>query len=211
MNAKNSRHYVYLGFILLLELLVLYSNPAAALEYKTGTVGGKRILLAQGLIEPGDTMKFINSFSDFGQIDELWLYSPGGNIPESLSLGRIVREKGIVTRIANGTFCLSACVHMFIGGVIRYVDPSGNVCVHMFTRFSPEKQYKGRISGLQLQNLEQISAYVTNESILYIQEMGVSQKLMGKMARTPNSAPVCLSRQELVDYNIVNTEVSTLR
>ena len=57
---------------------------------------------------------------------EIWLRSPGGDARAGNAAGKIIRDAMIPTRIPEGWACFSACNFMFMGGVVRYVDPGGH-------------------------------------------------------------------------------------
>ena len=48
-----------------------------------------------------------------------------GDVSESHEAGKLIRQTGIPTRIPAGWACFSACNFMFMGGAVRFVDPTG--------------------------------------------------------------------------------------
>jgi hypothetical protein len=55
----------------------------------------------------------------------LQLNSPGGALLEGIALGEAIREARIITRVARGDECFSACALAFLGGTRRYATGTG--------------------------------------------------------------------------------------
>lgn len=104
------------------------------MTYKTKNTRGGVILLAMGSIKPGESARLANAIQRVGpRLAEIWLYSPGGTSVEGIKMGRLIRKKGLATRIPKGAMCFSACSMVFLGGVLRTVDAGGYYGVHMWT------------------------------------------------------------------------------
>jgi hypothetical protein len=89
------------------------------------------ILFMWGAIEKGDSDRFREAL-EAGHPGELWLASPGGDVDEAINIAHMVRREGLTTRVPAGWDCVSACNFIFMGGVVRYVDPHATFQVHMF-------------------------------------------------------------------------------
>jgi hypothetical protein len=103
------------------------------MKFTLDTSSGQRILKAEGLIDEDVPAKLKDALASNGQIDEIWLRSPGGVARAGNEAGKLIRASGIPTRIPDGWACFSACNFMFMGGAVRFVDPVGLFIVHMFS------------------------------------------------------------------------------
>jgi hypothetical protein len=96
---------------------------------------GRTKLTMWGGIEPGDAERFRSAVEASKPISELVIIgSPGGSLEEGLTIGRIIRINKISTRIRARSKCVSACNFVFLGGVIRSIEPDGQFITHVFTR-----------------------------------------------------------------------------
>jgi hypothetical protein len=85
------------------------------------------IIQVEGEILPGDLERLeevLGAFHEFetGFIDGgalLALNSPGGSYNEAIYIGRMIREKGIGTRVAAGAACYSTCALIFMHGISK--------------------------------------------------------------------------------------------
>lgn len=56
--------------------------------------------------------------------------SPGGSLIDGLIIGQAINEAGFNTGVAPETACASACALAWLGGRVRYMDPSALVGFH---------------------------------------------------------------------------------
>jgi hypothetical protein len=206
-----------------LALVVLLGGPAAAdhdesMAYEVFEIGGHTILAAEGPIAADEVDSLERALRIAGSIDELWLNSGGGNAWEGLDMGRLVRARGIATRVPRGAYCASACVFVFLGGVIRQVDEEGSIGVHMFSRSRVKKiveHYAKRLEEAENQDetirniimeIEQSSARFAAEQARFLVEMSVSLEIMIPNFETPFDDIHDMSRRELRRYNVVNVD-----
>ena len=96
------------------------------------------IVIAWGGIGSGDAVRFGAAMAAAKPVVEIQLYSPGGVLYEGMKIGRMIRSLGLATRITSGSFCVSACNFVFLGGVVRTIEPQGGFGVHMFSDRSAE-------------------------------------------------------------------------
>jgi hypothetical protein len=95
---------------------------------------GRTKLIMWGGIEPGDAERFRDAIEASKPISELVIIgSPGGVLDEGIKIGRIIRINKISTRIRGGSKCVSACNFVFLGGVIRSMDPGAEFITHVFS------------------------------------------------------------------------------
>jgi hypothetical protein len=187
------------------------------MKFTPETVDGQLILKAEGVIDEGVPERLQEALKA-SPVREIWLRSPGGNARSGNAAGKIIRSSGIPTRIPEGWACFSACNFMFMGGMIRYVDPGGFFVVHMFTHLGDkeavrEEVQRGADSAIELiGNVEQDSALLASEDNDFLIRMGVSRKLLTDVmyqqkavaGSDDKSTRRCLTAEETVRYNVAN-------
>ena len=153
------------------------------MKFTLETVNGVRVLKAEGQIDQDVPAKLQDAIKA-NDPQEIWLRSPGGDARAGNAAGKIIREAMIPTRIPEGWACFSACNFMFMGGVVRYVDPGGHFVVHMFTHVGDKEAVRSELKkgtdnaiGL-IGDVEQDSALLASEDNDFLIRMGVSRKLL---------------------------------
>jgi hypothetical protein len=177
---------------------------------------GKKVLIAQGLIDDALLPRLTAALDRNKPIDEIWFRSPGGNARVGNQAGMAIRKLGIPTRIPAGWACFSACNFLFMGGAIRMVDPGGLFIVHMFTHTGDRSAIEAEVLrgtentvGL-IGEIEQDSALLASEDNDFLIRMGVSRKLLTEVmyqtsAVSGNGATRrCLTQEEVHRYNVAN-------
>ncbi len=110
-------------------------NDAYVHLYPERLPNGRTKIRMWGEILSGDSERFRNAIEASKPISELVIIgSPGGNLDEGIKIGRIIRINKISTRIRSGAECASACNFVFLGGVIRSIEPGGQFITHVFSR-----------------------------------------------------------------------------
>jgi hypothetical protein len=196
-------------------------GPAEAMKLTPVDRGGKRVLLAEGIIDSTLPARLQAAIEADPMIGEIWIRSRGGNATAGNEAGRIIRSyRGMLTRIPSGWTCFSACNFMFMGGDRRYVDPGGIFMVHMFTHTSDrsiisETVRDGTKATTELiADIEQSSALLATEDNDFLIRMGISRKLLTDIMyqqqaveREDNpSTRYCLSQDEVREYNVMPIE-----
>jgi len=114
--------------------------------------------------------------------DLVLLSSPGGNLEQAMIMGEIIRLRGLATavgtpdtsgRIAR-SFCASACVLVYAGGVRRYGVEGSVLGVHRFTNSMPGPD--------PIADAQRLTGQVLN----YMTKMGVSSAVVEAMSATRN-------------------------
>ena len=114
--------------------------------------------------------------------DLVLLSSPGGNLDQALIMGEIVRAHGLATAVGTAdssgritrSFCASACVLVFAGGMPRYGVEGSILGVHRFTNALP--------GGDPVADAQRISGMILG----YVTKMGVSSTIVEAMSATAN-------------------------
>lgn len=196
----------------LLALSAGVISAAQAMEAKLlNTDQGKTVLLLEGPIRPGDGDRLVPKL-EARNFREVWLHSSGGSVTDGFVLGGTLRRLGAATRIPPGRACASACVDVFLGGVIRFVDPSGQIVIHPGSFGSNpgverllEKMVSEGQSKEAIQAFEQKATAGSAEWIRYLTMMGISLDLVAYAANVPHRCQIVLRREELIYFNVVNT------
>jgi hypothetical protein len=179
---------------------------------------GLRVLKAEGVIDADAATRLSDALKFHGQIDEIWLRSPGGDARIGNQAGTIIRKAGIPTRIPQGWACFSACNFIFMGGPIRFLDDGGHFVVHMFTHLVDKEAVHAEVSqGAEkaaqlIGDVEQDTAMLASEDNDFLIKMGVSRKLLTEVmykqkavaAGGDKSTRRCLTTIEAVKYNVAN-------
>lgn len=194
-------------------------GPSAPMTFSVEARDGKKILLAEGLIDDALVPRLQAALKKNEPIDEIWMRSPGGNARVGNEAGKVIRQIGIPTRIPNGWACFSACNFLFMGGAVRFVDPGGQFIVHMFTHTGDRQVIAAEVMrgtdstvGL-IGEIEQGSALLASDDNDFLIRMGVSRKLLTEVMYRQKavaeqggdkSTRRCLTQEEVGKYNVRN-------
>ena len=195
------------------------ANPTMQLTYRT--LGGKKVLLAEGVVDAGLPARLAAAFKKYRPIEEIWLRSPGGDAQAGNQAGLLIRKAGVATRIPAGWACFSACNFVFMGGAVRSVDPDGVFMVHMFTVTADggvraeamTQSYDKAVQGIA--DVEQDSALLASQDNDFLIRAGVSRKLLTEVMYRQKavagkggdqSTRRCLTAKELKRYSVVNAD-----
>jgi hypothetical protein len=198
------------------------------MSYKLKETAAGLVLQAVGQIEEGEVARLADAIRrSGGRIAEIWLYSSGGNSAEGVEMGRLLRKSGLATRVPKGALCFSACSMVFLGGVLRRVDPGAYYGVHMWTSFNEEAsakilgilkrgfegakrpdQQQQLVKEMQslLQSIERRNAEYARQRANYLIEMAISLRLMVPNVQTEAAGAAWLCPSELRSYNVVNVD-----
>ena len=196
-------------------------GPASEMTLTPADRDGKRVLLAEGVIDPFLADRLQSALDKDEMIEEVWLRSRGGDAAAGNAAGRVIRGfPGMLTRIPSGWACFSACNFVFMGGERRYVDPGGVFMVHMFTHTGQrnvieDSVEKGADDTVELiGEIEQLSALLASEDNDFLIRMGVSRKLLTEImyqqlatgGKSGKGERYCLDQAEVRKYNVMPVE-----
>lgn len=197
------------------------AGKSIPMRYRLVQKGGKRALEARGTIHKGESQRLKNALKRNAPVHEVWLYSGGGVSVEGIKMGRHLRRHGVAVRIPKDSVCFSACSMVFLGGVLRAVDPGGYYGVHMWTRWrkssaekivdsvldlnkkAPKQEVVRQVRDL-LQSIERRNADYARQRADYLIEMSVSLRLMVPNVQTKASNQYWLCPQEMRSFNVTN-------
>ena len=185
------------------------------MKFSLETINGVRVLKAEGQIDQDVAAKLQDALKANDPVQEVWLRSPGGDARAGNAAGKIIRAAMIPTRIPDGWACFSACNFMFMGGVVRYVDPGGIFAVHMFTHLGDKEAVRSELKNSDnaiglIGDVEQDSALIASEDNDFLIRMGVSRKLLTDVMYqqkavadgSDKSTRRCLTQDEDYRYNV---------
>ena len=203
--------------------------PSDAVDFVVTQHRGKRVLLIRdeqpsnrfprgGMILLDDAKRFEDALREAGPIAEVLFHSGGGSELDGLEIGRIIRRKGLSTRIPAGASC--ACADAFLGGVARRVESDGRYGIHMPTiagnpetvqkilRLIEQQRASVGTKGAQkiIFEIEKLSAQAASRWAAYVLQMGASHRIVDAGTKYLASEMNWLSRKELLDLNIVNVD-----
>lgn len=203
---------------------------SSAVDFEIMQYRGQRVLLIQdeqpshrfpqgGSILPDDAKRFEKVLNQAGTIMEVLFNSGGGSEQDGLEIGRMIRRKGLSTRISAKATCASACADAFLGGVARRVEEGGRYGIHMPTIAGNQETVqhilrsidKHRASGPKgvqqlIFEIEKLSAQAASRWAAYVLQMGASVRIVDAGTRYLANQMNWLNRQELIDLNIVNVD-----
>lgn len=196
------------------------------MQYRVLTpADGNRVLLAKGAFAASESDNLINALAGAGRIDELWLYSGGGNSAAGMEFGRTLRRRGIAVRIPSGAACFSACSMAFLGGPLRSIDPGGYYGVHMWSAWqdpaisqqfivdiferiknAPDLNAATDFVRKEIQGIEIRNADYARQRANYLVEMAVSLRLMHPNTNTASGSEYWVCSDEARSFNVVNVD-----
>jgi hypothetical protein len=195
-------------------------GPATPMKLTAVDRGGKRVLLAEGVVDALLPDRMYDAIAADENIEEIWIRSRGGDAKAGNETGKVIREfTGVRTRIPAGWTCFSACNFVFMGGNPREIEPGGIFMVHMFTHTGQrqviaESVEKGTEDTVELiGEIEQLSALLASEDNDFLIRMGLSRKLLTDVmyrqlatgGKGGTGERYCLSREEAIKYNVTNS------
>jgi hypothetical protein len=196
-------------------------GPATAVTLTPADKGGKRVLIADGIVDTTLPARLAAAISADERIEEIWLRSRGGDARSGNAAGKIIRSyPGMVTRIPAGWTCFSSCNFVFMGGDRRFVEPGGIFMVHMFTytgqRDVIDSAVKDGSEGTAqlIGEIEQLSALLASEDNDFLIRMGISRRLLTEImyqqaatgGENNTGQRYCLSQEEAREYNVMPVE-----
>ncbi len=168
------------------------AGAAAAQEVKT--YGAFRfapelpnVLVLNGQIGRSATFDLRKALREHGEVNTLFLVSPGGDVHQGLELSAIVFDRGLATVIPPEADCASACSFLFVAGQARRAY--GRLGVHQFTS-------GGAVTG---QAAEADAQSVAAQIFDYLKEYDVPSLFMVRMLETPNDRIYWFTPEELRD------------
>lgn len=162
------------------------------------------LLKAEGSIDPGAGDRFAEEIAARGEyVKAVSLNSPGGSVEDALAMSRLIREKGLNTRVATKALCASSCPLIFAGGVAREAEEDAILGVHQVfnageERPSPEQAMSGAQSTTAL-------------IARHLDDMGIGSGLWIHALETPPDRLYYLKPEELVEFKLITAPVAAAK
>lgn len=166
------------------------------------TVDGR--IVAYGSYQPDTAIMFDIYLASEGKLNDAWntvmvVTSGGGALDAALTMGRVIRAKGIST-VAHG-LCASACTYMMMGGVNRVVTKGTQYGIHQISFTGPDVDPNAPVfSPSFMVSFQKDIANLQD----YVDEMGVDPRIIGLASRTPPDDIDWLTRDELIAMRVEN-------
>ncbi|KQT52799.1 MULTISPECIES: hypothetical protein [unclassified Aureimonas] len=164
---------------------------------------GGGILTAIGRIDRG-SVEALRTALDRSErpIAALVIHSPGGSVSDAVAMARLVRERGLDTRVPADGYCASACPLLFSGGRERRAGAGAWIGVHQVYATdapgpAPMRDRDRSISEIQATTAE------CQELLL---DMGVDPAVWIKAMRTAPEDLYVLTEAELKELKVVTPE-----
>ena len=162
------------------------------------------LLKAEGSIDPGAADRFAEEIAARGEyVKAVTLNSPGGSVEDALAMSKLIREKGLNTKVATKALCASSCPLVFAGGVAREAEENAILGVHQVfnageVRPSPEQAMSGAQS-------------TTARIARHLNEMGIGNGLWIHALETPPDRLYYLTPEEMAAFKLITTPVATAK
>ena len=163
------------------------------MAFRLGTHGAA---FADGTIAPG-TGSALAAFLDSDRaatVSEIVLHSPGGSVTDAETMGRLIRDRGLSTRILPDGYCASSCPLVFAGGVERIADATSWIGVHQV--FAP-RDITGSLSD-GMEEAQRVSA----EAQTLLDGFGVDPRVWTHAMSTPKDKLYLFTPEELMDLKL---------
>jgi hypothetical protein len=132
------------------------------------------------------------SFADYITLD-----SPGGSVLAAMAIGRLARQHRIAALVPRGASCVSACVLIYAGAVVRNARTTGGrIGIHAPFFDTPN-------SNVNEETIRRTYTSLLQDIRSYFREMNVSERLADEMLKTPASSVRFLSVQDQDRYGLV--------
>ena len=162
------------------------------------------ILRLTGTITPGTGIRFAEEVARIGEyVKEVRLDSPGGSVTDAIAMSRLIRERGLDTRVAAGTLCSSSCQIVFGGRRSRIAENKGTIGVHQVLPVALDPAR--RIDGARESQAE--TATISR----HLQEMGIDPAVWLHALDTPPEQLYFLSPEEMSRYRLSTPQPAAAR
>jgi len=175
-------------------ILVFSQFSSAALITKEQTRDPNfHFITVSGAIEPEDGIKFSRIVSEVKN-GFVVLDSPGGAVLSGLEIGRLIRNKKLMTGVPSSTLCASSCALIWLAGATRYAEESSMVGFH---------------AAYVVRNGKQVETGVGNALIgAYLNELGLSDRAIVFVTKAPPEGIEQLTKAKSEQVGITYKSIS---
>lgn len=163
------------------------------------------LLKAEGSIDLGAADRFAAEIAARGEyVKAVSLNSPGGSVQDALAMSKLIREKGLDTRVATKALCASSCPLVFAGGVAREAAQNAILGVHQVFNGNGDQRPSPEQAMSEAQR-------TTARIARHLDEMGIADGLWIHALETPPDRLYYLTPQEMAEFKLVTTPVATAK
>lgn len=198
--------------------LMLVAGPAAAAEIlfawkDAGAVPWPRAAISiTGEIKKGDETLFL-ALADLAATTKITmngapyvtvdLNSEGGNVTAAMRIGKIIRDRSMLTFVGSTAECVSACVFILQAGVDRFVADGGKIGLHR-PRFPSETFAVLSASDARTKYNEAVEAFHG-----YWEYVGGNEKAWEMMMATPSNSMTYVTETGMIEfYGLIGMDVA---
>lgn len=127
-------------------------------------LGAGGTLTLTGSIDPGSAGRFADEIAARGEyVSVVLLDSPGGSVDDALTMGRLIRQRGLSTKVANGGLCASSCPIIFASGTERLAGRDAAIGVHQIyaAALSATPVDALSVAGVAMADAQSVTADIT--------------------------------------------------
>ena len=145
---------------------------------------------------------------------KIFLNSEGGNVDESILIGKLIRKYNLITSIPQDSQCLSSCFLIFMSGINRVVseeifqdlERNRNRITREWTPIGIHSPYfdRKKFADLPAQTASKIYRDKISEVENYLNEMGSPELLIRVLKNTPSDKMYYLTYEEFITSNVEN-------
>jgi hypothetical protein len=168
-------------------LMIAEATVAFAQTFGSFTaVPDQGAIILDGPIGAESALDFQSAIAASGEVKTVVLHSPGGQVLAALEIARVINDRSLMTFVAEGSDCASACSILFFSGKQRVA--LGALGVHQMSSSGD-----GNLSGLQYLLADVLSAF---------DAYGVDDRVLQQMLRTPPADMHYFSLEEKDSWGI---------
>lgn len=162
------------------------------------------LLKAEGAIDLGSADRFAEEIGARGEyVKAVSLNSPGGSVEDALAMSRLIREKGLDTKVATKALCASSCPLIFAGGVAREAEENAILGVHQVFNAGEERPSPEQAMSEAQRTTARIARH--------LDEMGIGDGLWIHALETPPDRLYYLTPEEMVEFKLITAPVTTAK
>lgn len=159
------------------------------------------VVAVEGSIDPDSARRLAEGIETWGdRVKLLSLDSPGGSLEEAMAMARLVRQKGLSTKVAAGAVCASSCPLLFAGGVSRQVEEDGAIALHQFYN-APDARATDPARAIS--DAQSTAARI----VRHLSDMGVDPAMWLHALDTPPQRLYYLSSEQLAKYRLIDAGI----
>lgn len=147
-------------------------------------------LVLVGTITPDTLPRFQEAIAEYPDTKTIELMSEGGSVIPAIQIAYEIFDRGLDTRITDGSMCYSACGFVFLAGERRDIDGYDALGLHQF------RPVEGDMTSEQNKAL-------TDYIVAALETFGTDPALIAATLETSSSEMRVFDWEDIVRYGIV--------